>query len=153
MKTGRTPFVKFAVVTLFVALLAVGFGVAQTAPDAPTPITIAQLKGTWTAALSGVTGCGVSTLTVTFTLDSTGNGTQLNTIGHTAACGDSVTSGQPVQIQSFNPDGSGFIAFGCGAGCGFGFNMQVNKAKQVFNLGPQSVPGNYLAGTAVKKNL
>jgi len=141
---------RFTMLVLLLGLATVPFSAAQ---KAVTPLTIAQLKGTWTATLSGVTGCGVSTLTTTFTLDNTGNGTQIAAVEHTVGCGDIDQSGQIVQIQSFHGDGSGFIAFGCGTGCGFGFNMQVAKAKQSFNLGPQSVGGNYLAGVAIKKNL
>ena len=144
----------WATVIFALAISIAPFSGAQDAAKPPVPpITIAQLKGTWNATLSGVTGCGTTTLTTTFTLDASGNGTQLAGVQHTAACGDIDLTGLSAQIQSFNGDGSGFIAFGCGSGCGLGFNMQVNKTKQVFNLGPQSVPGNFLAGVAVKKNL
>jgi hypothetical protein len=107
--------------------------------------------GTWTATLSGYTGCGETTLTTTFTLNRTGNGTQTSAVEHTLGCGDIDQTGQVAQIQVLNADGSGFIAFGCGAGCGFGFNIQVARNKQVFNLGPQLVTGNFLAGVAVHK--
>ena len=144
----------WATVIFALAISIAPFSGAQDAAKPPvTPITIAQLKGTWSATLSGVTGCGTTTLTTTFTLDASGNGSQLAGVQHTAGCGDIDLTGLSAQIQSFNGDGSGFIAFGCGSGCGLGFNMQVNKTKQVFNLGPQAVPGNYLAGVAVKKNL
>ena len=127
------------------------FTAAQGDTEQPVARSVSQLKGTWFATFSGVTGCGVSTLMTTFTLDATGNGTQLSSVGHTAACGDTEQTGQSVQIQAFHADGSGFIAFGCGPGCGFGFTMQVAPNKQVFNMGPQSVPGNYLAGVAVRR--
>lgn len=142
------PVGSLIALVLAFTLSAVPFSMASI-----TPITVAQLAGTWTATLSGVTGSGTSTLITTFKLDSTGNGTQIAAVEHTAGCGDIDQTGQAVQIQSLNGDGSGFIAFGCGPGCGFGFYMQVPKNRQLFNLGPQSVPGNYLAGVAVKKNL
>jgi hypothetical protein len=113
-------------------------------------ITVSQLKGTWTATLTGVNGCGTATLLITFNLDAIGNGTQTTTVNHTAGCGDSTTHGLSVQIQSFNPNGSGFIAFGCGPGCGYGFYMQVSGNRQVFNMAPQLVPGNYLGGVAIR---
>jgi hypothetical protein len=84
---------------------------SSSAPLAP-PITVGQLAGTWFATLSGVTGCGTTTLAATFTLDSTGNGTQTSSLQHTAACRDIDLSGQTVQVQALNANGSGFIAFG-----------------------------------------
>jgi hypothetical protein len=140
---------SFASALLALTLTVAQFSVSQ---EKPQPlVTKAQLKGTWTATLSGYTGCGETTLTTTFTLDSTGNGTQTSAVEHTLGCGDIDQTGQVAQIQALNADGSGFIAFGCGAGCGFGFNIQVAKNKQVFNLGPQLVSGNFLAGVAVRK--
>ena len=118
----------------------------------PTPsLTVAEMKGSWTAALSGVTGCGVSTLSIEFTLDAQGKGTQTASTEHTAACGDLDNSGLYVELQSLNPDGSGFIAFGCGVGCGFGFTIQVAHSRELFNMAPQPVSGNYLAGVAIRK--
>jgi hypothetical protein len=142
--------VALMLVTIFTT---VQFSQAQEEAQAklsPSKITVSQLQGTWTATLSGVNGCGTATLLITFTLDASGNGTQTSTHNHTAGCGDSSTSGLPVQIQSFNSNGSGFIAIGCGTGCGYGFYMQVTGNKQIINLGAQSVPGNYLAGVAVR---
>jgi hypothetical protein len=145
--------VALVLVTVFSA---VQYSQAQAEEDGArsnraAPITVSQLQGTWTATLGGVNGCGTATLLITFTLDATGNGKQTSTQNHTAGCGNSKTSGLPVQIQSFHSNGSGFIAFGCGAGCGYGFYMQVSGNKQIFNMAPQSVPGNYLAGVAIRR--
>ena len=150
MTHGRPMIANFVAFTLVLALSAVRVATAQDLATPPVN-TIAQLKGSWTATLSGVTGCGTTTMLINFTLDATGNGSQTSTVGHSVGCGDTTTSGQFVQVQSFNPDGSGFIAFGCGTGCGFGFHLLVAKNKQLFNLGAQSVPGNYLAGLAIRK--
>ncbi len=138
---------------LVVALFAtVAFSGAQESKVAPPTFSIGQMKGTWVAALSGVTGCGTTTLETTFTLDANGNGTQISATQHTVGCGDIDLSGQTAQIQQFNADGSGFLALGCGSGCGFGFDIQVVKAgPQAFTLAPQAVPGNYLAGVALRK--
>lgn len=86
-----------------------------------------------------------------FTLDAQGKGTQTGTTEHTAGCGELDHTGDSAEIQALNPDGSGFIAFGCGVGCGFGFTFQLSHSKEIFNLAAQSVPGNYLAGVAVRK--
>jgi hypothetical protein len=138
-------------VALLLAFSAVQVGIAEEREKSSPPVTLKQMKGSWMAALSGVTGCGVSTLLIEFTLDEEGKGTQTTTAGHSAACGDNTYTGFPVEIQSLNDDGSGFIAFGCGEGCGFGFTFQVARNKQVFNMVAQPVPGNYLAGSAIKK--
>jgi len=105
-----------------------------------------------TRGLIAIGPCGTTTLETTFTLDATGNGTQISATQHTVGCGDIDLSGQTAQIQQFNADGSGFIALGCGSGCGFGFDIQVVKAgPQAFTMAPQAVPGNYLAGVALRK--
>ena len=134
-----------------------GSPTATPTPPHPTPtavagpLTLKQMQGSWVAALSGVTGCGVSTLAMEFTLDAQGKGTQLSSTEHTAACGELDHAGDFAQIQVLNPDGSGFIAFGCGVGCGFGFTIQVSRSREMFNMAPESVPGNYLAGVSVRK--
>jgi hypothetical protein len=151
MKYRRAKQIGCLVAAAFgLAILAVPLS-AQRAAKVAAPISISQLQGTWTASLSGVTGCGTSTLQTTFTLDATGNGTQKSAVLHTAGCGDVNESGQPVQIQSLSSNGNGFIALGCGSGCGFGFDIQVSRNIQVFNMGAQTVPGNYLAGVAVRR--
>jgi len=151
MKLSTKRFATGAAVLLMVTLAAVMFSAAQETKAKPA-FSISQMKGTWVAALSGVTGCGTTTLETTFTLDATGNGTQTSATQHTVGCGDIDLSGQIAQIQQFNADGSGFIALGCGSGCGFGFDIQVVKAgPQAFTMAPQTVTGNYLAGVALRK--
>ncbi len=142
---------NFVAAALVLTTFAVPFSAAQDHAKVRPGVVISQMAGTWFATLSGVTGCGVTTLTATFTLDATGNGTQSSATEHTAACGDVDLAGQSAQIQVFNTDASGFIALGCGTGCGLGFNIQVAKNGQVFNMGPQAVGGNFLAGVAIRK--
>lgn len=152
MKNSSKKIASRAAALIVVLLAAVAFSGAQESKVAPPTFSISQMKGTWVAALSGVTGCGTTTLETTFTLDATGNGMQISATQHTAGCGDIDLSGLSAQIQQFNADGSGFIALGCGSGCGFGFDIQVVKAgPQLFTMAPQAVPGNYLAGVAVRK--
>jgi len=153
MKNSSKKVAIAAVALLIITFASVMFSAAQESSNVKAPILISQMKGTWTAALSGVTGCGTTTLETTFTLDGTGNGTQVTATQHTVGCGDIDLSGQTAQIQQFNADGSGFIALGCGTGCGFGFDIQVVKAgPQAFTMAPQPVSGNYLAGVALRKN-
>src|SRR3954466_3353355 len=139
-----------ALATISLQLGAAAQEEAATRPVVPT-VTIRQLKGTWFATLSGVTGCGTTTYVATFTLDATGNGTQTSATEHTAGCGDIDQSGQSAQVQSLSSNGSGFVALGCGVGCGFGFNIQVSRDHNSFNMGPQPVTGNYLAGISLRR--
>ena len=154
MNTRRPAIRIMTLLTLVLVTISLATQLSQAQDgarsSAPAPIVVSQLQGTWTATLSGVNGCGTATLLITFTLDAKGNGLQTSAQNHTAGCGDSTTTGLPVQVQSLNSHGSGFIAIGCGTGCGFGFNLQVAPNRQMFNLGAQSVPGNYLAGVAVR---
>jgi hypothetical protein len=109
------------------------------------------MRGSWTASLSGVNGCGVATEHYEFTLDDFGKGTQSLHSSHTAGCGDYTLPDQSVEIQALDSDGSGFIAFGCGPGCGFGFFIQISRNREMFSMSPELVGGNYLAGVAVLK--
>jgi hypothetical protein len=117
---------------------------------AEPPITLAGLAGPWQMTLTGFTGCGTTTMLVTFTLDATGSG-PTTTTGHTSGCGDAVSSGNPFSIQSLNPNGSGKAGLSCGTACGWGFDIQVAKNGQIFNVvdvDPLN-PNNYLEGTAI----
>ena len=142
---------SFAAAMFVLTFAVVKFSAAQDTAKPQPAFVISDLKGTWTVALSGLTGCGDTTYQATFTLDAAGNGVQSAAIEHTAGCGDINQNGQIAQVQAFHADGSGFFALGCGTGCGLGFNIQVNKSKQVFNLAPQLVAGNFLAGVAIHK--
>lgn len=117
---------------------------------AVSALTLSQMKGSWTAALSGYTGCGHATEYYEFTLDEFGMGTQSLRSGH-ATCGNAKTSGGWVQLQTFNPDGSGFIGFECGDSCGFWFFIQVSRNREMFIMSAEHVPGNYLSGVAIRK--
>src|SRR5512132_1565139 len=86
-------------------------------PSLAAPITVAQLAGPWAATIIGSTGCGVTTMYVTFTLSSTGTGSAMNQM-HTAGCGDSTTT-NPIVIQSLDGTGVGAANLSCGVGCGW----------------------------------
>jgi hypothetical protein len=120
-------------------------------PTVTPGLTLSDMRGSWTASLSGYTGCGNAAEYYEFTLDSFGRGTQSLHSSHTLGCGDATLPGLSVEIQALNPDGSGFIAFECGPGCGFGFFIQVSRNREMFSMAPQLVGGNYLVGVAVRK--
>jgi hypothetical protein len=120
---------------------------AQNANGAP-PITISQLAGPWQVAVVGNTGCGISSLLFTGTLNSSGVAT--GTLTGNSGCGPSSNT-ETFAINSLNANGSGTAGLTCGAGCGWTFNIQVNPTRQVMNLVDVTDPSNYLAGTAVKQ--
>ena len=119
-------------------------------------IRLQDLAGPWQAALVfSNTGCGPASGLVNFTLDSTGTTNSPTLVGHSGAgpgCGDSKTT-QTFTIQTLNPNGSGTAGLSCGVGCGWEFNIQVDRRRTMFNLvdvDPAN-PGNFVAGTAVRQ--
>ena len=117
----------------------------------PVTRTLAKLAGNWVATIVGNTGCGLGTMYVTFTLNSSGGGNGTATIVTHAQCGDSTTTGLDFNITSLNPDGSGTAGLSCGAGCGWDLKIQVTRSSTAFNLvdvGPEN-PNNYIAGAAI----
>jgi hypothetical protein len=137
MKNGLVVRFAFAAVLSLATIPAV-----QAQTDRPPAAKISQLAGPWSVSLIGNTGCGWSSMLVTFTLDATGTGT---------ATIQSHTSGFVVQTMSAN--GSGTANLSCGADCGWEFNIQVAPNREVFSLVdvyPEN-PGNYLSGMAVRQ--
>jgi len=125
---------------------------AQT--SARPAVTVSQLAGSWTAALVGNTGCGFTSMRVTFTLDSAGTGTatiSANSASTNPGCGPGVNTGQTFTINSLIANGSGTASLSCGPDCGWNFNIQVAPNREIFNLVDVVNDGNYLAGTAVRQ--
>ena len=152
--------VRFAFVAMLcVAAFGVGSGqLGQLArpAHADNAITVSDLKGSWQAALLwSNSGCGPMSGLLNFTLDSTGNAPSATLVGHAGAapgCGDQTTT-QTFTIKSLNPDGSGTAGLTCGAGCGWEFNIQVDRKATIFNMvdvNPNN-PDNYVSGTAIRQ--
>jgi hypothetical protein len=120
--------------------------------------TLQALAGTWQATFLGNTGCGLTSMLVTFTLDSSGNATDAAITGHyvnggNAFCIDGGTSsGNTFTINSLNSDGAGTAVLGCGSACGgWNFQIQVSRDGTEFNLvdvDPQNT-NNLLQGVAI----
>jgi hypothetical protein len=138
-------FAFLAALLLITLVSAVTPGAAADTKPAPA-VTFAGLKGPWAMSLEGVTGCGETTMYVTFTLNTTGSGTA-TIVGHSAGCGDNTTTGLPFVIQTLNPNGSGTANLSCGTNCGWPLVIQVAKNSQIFSA--VVVAGNYLEGTAI----
>jgi len=115
-----------------------------------------DLAGMWQATLTGDTGCGITTLLVTFTLNAAGTG-PATIDGHTSfpqspqtpGCGDRINAGQRFTIESLSSNGSGTAGLSCGAGCGWNFHIQVSPDRTVFNLVDITDPRNFLEGVAI----
>jgi hypothetical protein len=120
----------------------------------PEPrLSIAELAGPWAISLGGNTGCGLSSMYVTTTLDATGSG--LATIrGSSTGCPPAVTPGLSFRVESLNPDGSGTANLSCGPGCGWDFIIQVPRGMTntftVVDVAPENA-NNVLVGTAARQ--
>ena len=109
--------------------------------------TLQQLAGPWRIALVGNTGCGVSAMEFTGTLNTTGTATGI--LKGSSGCGSS-SSLQTFTITSFNFNGSGTANLTCGPGCGWNFEFQVDAYHWTFNLvDVTNGPGNVLGGTGI----
>jgi hypothetical protein len=114
-------------------------------------LALAALKGRWAATIVGNTGCGLTSMFVTFGLNSAGHGNGTATIVSHSQCGDTTTSGLDFNVNSLNANGKGTAGLSCGAGCGWVLTIQVSKNAQVFNLADvePTNPNNFIAGTAI----
>jgi hypothetical protein len=139
---GRVALV--AVFSLFALILSVK-------PSGATvgTITKADLSGPWAATITGDTGCGITTLYFTFTLNTSGNGSG-TVISHTSGCGDGSNT-FTFTTNTLSANGRGTANIGCGPSCGWNINIQVAPDRSVFNLVDVSPanPGNYIEGTAI----
>ena len=126
-------------------------GLAGTAvTETGSGMTLDQMAGPWQIALLGNTGCGVSSMVFTGTMNA--NGTATGTLtGSSTQCLPS-SSTQTFTITGLNENGFGTASLSCGAGCGWNFQIQVSADRQVFNL-VDFVDGdsNVLAGTAISQ--
>jgi hypothetical protein len=107
-----------------------------------------DLSGTWTATLTGNTGCGISTSSVVISLSATGSG-PATIQSHTSGCGNPTSTGQVFTITSLNSNGSGTAHLTCGSACGFTFDIQVSPDRATFSLVDVTDPGNFLEGVAI----
>jgi hypothetical protein len=119
---------------------------AQDGKVAP-PITLANLRGTWTAGIELNGGCGIGSKLVTFTLNAAGTGPATYQY-NTAECGSSSGTGT-MTITSIEANGSGTAVLSINfVG---DFNIQVSPNGQVMGLVEIVDTGNYDVGVAVKQ--
>ena len=109
-----------------------------------------DLSGPWQMTLNGNTGCGLTSMLVTVTLNSTGVGANATIKSH-GQCGNSTTTGQTFTVMTLGTNGSGTANLTCGAGCGWTLTIQVSPDRSVFNIVDVDAanPNNFLDGVAV----
>jgi hypothetical protein len=149
MNNHRQP-ARLAVLAVLLLATAGSLVTLSAAQERVKPaITVAQLAGPWQIAIVGNTGCGVSSLLFTGTLNA--SGTAVGSLTFSSGCGPTTTT-QTFTITSLNANGSGTADLTCGSGCGWNFDIQASANKQVFNLVDVVNGGaNVLAGTAIKQ--
>ncbi len=115
-------------------------------------ITRHSLAGKWAATIVGNTGCGASSIYVTFELNSAGSGSGTATVVMHGQCGDT-TTGLDFDITSLDANGSGTASLSCDTNCGWATTIQVARNSQTFSLVDvcPANANNYIAGTAIKQ--
>jgi hypothetical protein len=145
---------KLALLTA-VCLVAIASLVTRSTAGVGT-ITKADLSGNWQMTLLGNTGCGLSSMLVTFTLNTAGTATNATITSHdinpTPTCPDgAVSTGNTFTINSVAGNGSGTAGLTCGSGCGWTFNIQVAPDRSIMSVVDIATfnPNNLLQGTAI----
>ena len=126
-------------------------GLAGTAvAETGSGITLDQMAGPWQIALIGNTGCGVSSMVFTGTMNASGTATGTLSGSSTQCLPRGST--QTFTITGLNENGFGTASLSCGAGCGWNFQILVSADRQIFNL-VDFADGdtNVLAGTAISQ--
>jgi hypothetical protein len=115
-------------------------------------IATSDLTGSWQLTLYYQNGCGIGTTVANFTLNSSGQASNVSETYHTVGCGTESVSGYTFNIASLNANGYGTAGLSCGADCGFNFDIQVSPDRSTIGLVDVSDPGNFLAGVAVNNS-
>jgi len=138
------PSIRRAASVVGVALIAT---LAMAQPSAAAT----SLAGKWQMAISGNTGCGLTSMLVNVTLDASGFGNNAVVKSH-GQCGNAVVTGQTFQILSITGR-TAKANLSCGPGCGWNLDVQIAPGYAVFNLADVDPvnPGNFIAGTAVRQ--
>ncbi|MGA7080951.1 MAG: hypothetical protein WBQ43_04320 [Terriglobales bacterium] len=141
----------FLVALTLITLVSVVIPSAAADTKAAHPaVTLAKLAGPWQATLGGVGTCGNVSFVITFTLNSSGVGSNVDVFYHTENCGDGENTDQVFNITSLNSDGSGTAEWS-GVGGTNTFSIQVSANHQVFNMVDITDAGIYKWGTAIRQ--
>jgi hypothetical protein len=141
--------VVLAVALIAIAAFAVSFATAADKNARPL-ITVANLAGSWKAAINTTADCGTGIHVLVFTLNSSGTATDVADTFNTTECGQGEHTDQTFTITSLSSDGSGTATYS-NAGLLLTLTIQVSPSKNVFNLADITDASQYWAGTAVKQ--
>lgn len=139
--------------SLGVTLAAIAMAASATLSSEPAvAASKAPLAGKWTAVLSGNTGCGITSMYVTITLNAAGVGTA-TTVGHSTGCANGTTTGNTFNIVSLGADGQGTAGLSCGVSCGWVFKIQVSADENMMLLTDvePTNPNNTPTGVAIRQ--
>jgi hypothetical protein len=120
------------------------------AGGAKPPVTVAQLAGSWEAAINTNANCGAGVHLLVFTLNESGSATDVADTFNTTECGQGEHTDQTFTITSLSADGQGTATYS-NAGLPLTLTIQVSPNRTVFNLGDITDSGQYWAGTAVRQ--
>lgn len=140
MKITMIPRPAMRTALLIVLAMFVVAGIGKFSRASIGAINKADLAGPWQATLVGNTGCGLVSMLVTFTLNTSGTATNATITTHlsgppSSGCIDgSVTTGQTFTVSTLGSNGSGTAGLSCGPACGWVFKMQVSPDRGVANL-------------------
>jgi len=115
-------------------------------------IATSDLTGSWQMTLFYTDGCGIGDTLASFTLNSSGQSSDVSEIYHSVGCGTGGVNGYTFTIESLNANGYGTAGLSCGTGCGFTFDVQVSPDRSTIALVDVSDPSNFLAGVAVNNS-
>lgn len=143
---------KFISKKIVIAIVAL-FGLAETVAAVSTPAQAASpymLAGKWSAALGGNTGCGITSMFVTFTLNGSGVGAA-TILQHSTGCANTTIAGT-FTVLTVDNNGQGTASLSCGASCGWSFKIQVASSGDAFILADVDAanPNNTPTGTALR---
>jgi hypothetical protein len=147
MNSRRQPAqFAFLFALMLVTLLSVAIPAAA---DGERPeVTLANLAGSWKTTIAGQGSCGIGSELLVFTLNSSGEATDVLYTAHTVKCGNQQFTDQTFTITSLNADGSGTAELNIN-GAVRHFTIQVSPARQVFSMVDLTDAGHYQAGTGI----
>jgi hypothetical protein len=148
MNSRRQPArLAFLVALALVTLLSVAIPAAAADGERPE-VTLSNLAGSWKTTIVGQGSCGIGSELLVFTLNSSGEATDVVYTAHTVNCGNQQFTDQTFTITSLNSDGSGTAEVNIN-GAVRHFTIQVSPSHQIFSMVDLTDAGHYQAGTGI----
>jgi len=123
--------------------------IPASAQGRPKPaVTMASLAGSWKTTIVGQGSCGIGSELLVFTLNSSGEATDVQYTAHTVNCGEQSFTDQTFTVTSLSSDGSGTAEVDIN-GAVRHFTIQVSPNHQVFSMVDLTDTGHYQAATGI----